>query len=124
MPYLQSVVVQKKFVWSHPKVILKNVFMWLASAGHACTKILKPATLKSYVLTECNGYITEDNPEPRTEFWEWFVRNMDTMFKDITVSSDKATFKLIGTTTKPCYVIPWGPHNHMEEVLNFPGFPV
>jgi len=42
--------------------------MRMTSAGHVCTKIFKPATPKCYVLTECNEYITEANPEPRTEF--------------------------------------------------------
>lgn len=55
--------------------------MRMASTCHVCTKIFKPATLKCYVLTECNKYITEDNPEPRTEFWEWFLGNLDTIFK-------------------------------------------
>jgi hypothetical protein len=88
--------------------------MRMTSAGHVCTKIFKPATLKCYVLTEGNEYVTEDNPEPRTEFWEWFLWSLDTIFD----------LKLNGTTTKPCYVIPWGPHNHLEEVLNLQGFPV
>jgi hypothetical protein len=75
------------------------------------------------VLNECIKLKTILNP--RTEFSEWFLRNLDTMFMDIIVSSDEATFKLDGTVNNPTMQCDTSdPHNHVGEVLNFPGFPV